>query len=180
MSQKVKIITISSVILAIIVIVAVYVATTPSKNEIAANYFIENKVATNLVEAEFMDESKPMIIMFHANYCKSCHDFMPVFDKLAKELANEYNFAALDIQDPTNYPLVAMNVDGLPSLYIFDPSIGNKINIPVRTIRYYSQLKYEAEKYLRIRSFIDMEKAKESHQKFMAEQEKKLKKVAKK
>lgn len=176
MSKKAIIITVSSIILAIVIICAiVFTASNSNKKMIAFNYFVENKIAESLEEAEKMDMSKPMIVIFHADYCKSCHDFMPIFDKLAKELANEYNFAKLDIQDPSTYHLVAQNVDGLPTLCIFDPSIGNKINIPIRTIRYYSQLKYEVEKYLRIRSFLDMEKAKESHQQRMAEYEKKLK-----
>ena len=110
---------------------------------------------------------KSFFVLFFAPYCKTCHEFMPIFKNLSKDYVKTYNFAALNIDDPQNYPIVAGNVGGIPSLYIFDSEIGNKVHISLSGIRNYNQLKEELDRYLRIRSFIDIDKAKAEHQKLM-------------
>lgn len=168
MTKKTKIIIISSIIalIALICIIA-FIVSRNSQNTVSTSYFIENKVAESLIEVQSMDKSKPIVVMFHAPYCINCHRFMPAFNKLTKDLEKDYNFLALNIEDPANYPLVDNNVQTLPSLYIFDVNIGNKIRIPLDVIRSYKDLKGEFDRYTRIRSFIDLEKAEQNHKELM-------------
>lgn len=161
MSKKSKIILISSIV-AVILIAVISVAVVSNKNSdrpFIVSEFWESKVATSIQEAEQMDMSKPLVVLFHSQMCGNCQKFMPIFNKLTKELANDYNFVMLDTQDPQNYPLVMGNVYAVPTIYIFDTNIGNKINIPLQAMRSYSELKGEFDRYTRIRSFIDIPKA---------------------
>jgi len=163
MINKKQIIIISTAIL-IIVVIALITILLNGRNKGAniahVKSYFENNVLTSLAEAQKIDTTKPTVIVFYGNYCKTCHEFMPAFKKLAKDYTKSYNFLALDIEDPANYPIVMGNVGGIPSLYIFDSEIGNKVHISLSAIRSYNELKEELDRYLRIRSFIDIEKAK--------------------
>ena len=121
-----------------------------------------------------LDVSKPSIVLFYANYCKNCHEFAPIFKKLQKDLAKNYNFVMLDTDDPNNFPLTIGNVYTIPTLCIFDPEIGNKVHIPLNAIRTYGRLKGEFERYTKIRGYIDIQKAKTEHLTLMEEYTKKL------
>lgn len=184
MSKKSKIILISSIVAVVLLIIIVAVGFNNNQERaFMASEFWENNIATSIQEAEQMDMSKPLVVLFHAQFCANCQKFMPIYKKLSKELANEYNFVMLDTQDPQNYPLVVGNVFAVPTLYIFDIKIGNKINIPLQTIRTYGELKGEMDRYTRIRSFIDIPKAEEKQNELMKIYTEKLlkdKKIAKK
>lgn len=169
MNKKTKIILISSIVtIIILLLIAVSVLNKNQENKkVLFSDFIENKVATSLEEAEKMDMSKPLVILFHAPFCGNCQKFMPAFNSLSKDLANDYNFVMLNTEEPQNYPLVVGNVYSVPTLFIFDTTIGNKISIPLQTIRSYGELKSEFDRYTRIRSFIDLPKAQANHQELM-------------
>jgi len=186
MDKKKKIIIVSSIVVGVLIIALIltfvgeFVLKSQNDKALGARYFVQNQVLTSLSQEDNIDSSKPTVVLFHAPYCKTCHQFMPFFNKLAKDYAKDYNFMALNIQDPANYPLVVGNVGGIPSLYIFDTEIGNKVHLSISAIRSYAELTAELDRYKRIRSFIDLDKAKEEHQKLMAENEKILQKEVKK
>ncbi len=171
MVTKKKIVIILSVLLVIILIaLAISFVFMNKKNNVNSAHlksFFESKILTSMAETKKLDNSKPTFIMFYGNYCKTCHDFMPAFHQLAKDYKDKYNFALLDIQDPANYPIVSGNVGSIPALYIFDSEIGNKIHISLSALRSYDELKAELDRYLRIRSFIDLEKAKAEQNKLI-------------
>lgn len=169
MKNKKLIIIISTfVIISLIIFLTIFLTnTTNSTHSDHIKSYFDNKILTSLAETQSMDTTKPTLIVFFASYCKTCHDFMPAFKQLSKDYAKTYNFAALNIEDPSNYPLVAGNVGGIPSLYIFDTEIGNKVHISLSSIRTYNQLREELDRYLRIRSYIDIKKAKAEHEKVM-------------
>lgn len=168
-NKKQIIIIIVSVVVISLIIFAVTLTNMNNKGADAGHVrsFFENSIITSLAESQSLDKTKPTVIVFYANYCKTCHEFMPAFKQLSKDFAKKYNFAALNIEDPKNYPIVAGNVGGIPSLYIFDTEIGNKVHISLSAIRSYNQLKEELDRYLRIRSFIDIEKAKAEQEKLL-------------
>ena len=178
MNKKKKIIIISSVIIGILILLLLLSLTAKliidkqNSKALGARYFVQNKVLTSLSQADKVDNTKPTVVLFHAPYCRTCHQFMPFFNQLSKDYAKDYNFMALNIQEPENYPLVIGNVGGIPSLYIFDTEIGNKIHISISAIRSYAELTEELDRYKRIRSFIDLDKAKAEHQSLMAKNEK--------
>ncbi len=171
MINKKRVIIVSSIIIVALVVILIITALFKDNNRGAdsshVKSYFENKVLTSFAEKQAIDITKPTLILFHASYCKTCHDFMPAFKQLTKDFDKKYNFMALDIQDPENYPIVIGNVGGIPSLYIFDTEIGNKVHISLSGIRGYNELKEELNRYLRIRSFIDIEKAKAEQEKLM-------------
>lgn len=174
--KQIAIISISTVAVLLLITIAIFIYNNVKNNQQKAEYYIENHILTSVAQAQEADKEKPMVVVFHANYCKTCHQFMPVFNRLAKEYSKKYNFIALDVQDPATYPLLGGNVSGIPSLYIFDPVIGNKVHISISAMRGYKDLTTELDRYLRIRSYIDLKKAKADHEKLMAEYLKALKK----
>ena len=174
--KKILIIVISLLVLLVTVLVLYIIGNLllnkHNSEALGARYFLQNSIINSLSESQKVDSNKPTVVLFHAPYCRTCHQFMPFFEKLSKDYAKDYNFMALNIQDPENYPLVMGNVGGIPSLYIFDTAIGNKVHLSISAIRSYAELTAELERYKRIRSYIDMDKAKADHEKLMAENEK--------
>lgn len=179
MNKKTKIIIISSIITLIIVAI-ITVLTINHADEEKANYFFENQVAKNVLAADNLGDEKPVLIFFYSPLCKSCHQFMPIFKQITKDYQKDYNFAMLNTQDPSTYPLTVGNVFTLPSVFIFDPKIGNKVCINVQAIRTYGELKGELDRYIRIRSAIDLEKAEKSHHELITTIEKRMKAKQKK
>ncbi len=180
MEKKKIIVIISSIVLIVLLLTGIIMLSKQRENNfVNVNHYIENQITTSFAEAQQLDKNKPMVIIFHAPYCSTCHQFMPAFNKLSKDYSKDYNFVALNIQEPQNYPLVAGNVAGIPTLYIFDTTIGNKVHISLSSIRNYNELKAELDRYLRIRSYIDMEKAQADHEKIMEKYLKDIQKNAK-
>lgn len=172
MKANIKIIIAAIIILCIIAIIAVSVAIKGNNEQSGTNSehvkaYFQNKIITEISQATSLDPSKPILVLFYGNYCKTCHEFIPIFKNLSKDYAKTYNFAMLNIQDPANYPIVHGNVGGIPSLYIFDSEIGNKVHISLSSINSYNGLKEELDRYLRIRSYINIEAAKAEHQRLM-------------
>lgn len=179
MNKKTKIIIISSII-AIVVVAIIIALTINHVDQEKANYFFENQVAKNILAADNLGDEKPVLIFFYAPICKSCHQFMPIYKQITKDYQKDYNFAMLNTQDPATYPLTVGNVFTIPSLFIFDPKIGNKVCINIQAIRTYGELRGELDRYIRIRSAIDIEKAEKIHHEFIASVEKKMKAKQKK
>lgn len=181
MEKKTKIIITVLVMLVVLLLIGLFYWLLKRSDELAqkSNYFNENHVITTLSELESLDKSKPLVVLFHAPDCTGCISFRPVFNQLVKDYSKDYNFLALNIREPQNYPLVQGNAVGIPTLVIFDPEIGNKIHISLGTIRNYGELRAELERYQNIRSFIDMDKAKEAHQRRLQAYQKEIKKFQK-
>ena len=52
------------------------------------------------------DSSKASIIKFYAEWCATCKEYAPIFDKVAAEYQDEINFYSIDIEDSKNKSLV--------------------------------------------------------------------------
>lgn len=102
-----------------------------------------------------MKEKIPAVIMFHSPHCSFCVRFMPVLKELAKEYKGKYNFVTINTEDKNNYS-VAMEyrIGALPSLYIVDPTIDNRIYINPTFYMGKDFVKLEMDRYLRIRAMI--------------------------
>ena len=166
--KKKNIIIVSSIIitlllLALIIGFCIYKAN--RDRYIRGFYTNEGLIATSLAFFFFLDTSKPIVLMFSSRYCKFCAMFKPIFYKLERLYKNDYNFVVIDSDDPKNEAIYYGNVIELPSLYIFDPAIGNKIHITSFALHDEMRLRTELNNYLRIRSVMDIEQAEESQRK---------------
>ena len=125
------------------------------------NRFIEENInAEKLLNANKADNEKPSVVFFHSVRCGYCIQFAPIFGKLAQKYHKNFNFVVLDVENPDNAVLSRDNVLELPSVYIFDPLIGNKVQIPMAQLFRDGGVEFELNRYLRIRESVDLEKAK--------------------
>ncbi|MGN0018953.1 MAG: thioredoxin domain-containing protein [Candidatus Gastranaerophilaceae bacterium] len=172
-NHKLTAILISILVLIILAICIFIFAKREDLFPILTNYNQHNFITT-LADEDKLDEKKPTIVLFHSKTCSGCREFMPVFNLIKKKYAKDYNFALLDVDDMNNIPLMRGNVSGIPCLYIFDPYIGNKIHLSLINIGTIGNLEYEIDRYKRIRSYLDLEKAHTEHLKIMEEYGKKV------
>lgn len=119
-----------------------------------------NKFINNKTLKESMNDDKPTIVLFYANWCSYCVKFLPIFNDITKDFSKNYNFIIIDIDKPENKSFAKDNASSLPCLYIFDSKIKNKILVPIQAYSNKELLKIELERYLRIRSYIDFNKVK--------------------
>lgn len=81
-------------------------------------------------EAQILDKivknDKPTIIDFNAVWCGPCRQMKPIFDKLASEFGNKFNFVSIDID---KNPEIAekYKVQAIPT-FIFLDEDGEEVN----------------------------------------------------
>ncbi len=177
--MKKKIIVKSSVVAVLVLLVAIIFAINKREDLFPMFSYTTEHSITTLADEDKLDENLPTVVFFHTKMCSACISFRPHFNQLKKDYKGKYNFAELDIQDSANYPISITHGSSVPNLYIFDPSIGNKIHISLADVGSYNGLKFELDRYLRMRSFLDMEKAKAEHERLFNEYQEKLAKAQK-
>lgn len=97
----------------------------------------------------------PAVVMFHSPHCSFCVRFMPVFKELAQEYKGKYNFVTINTEEKNNYQVsMEYRIGSLPSLYIVDPQIDNRVYINPTFYMDKSFVKLEMDRYLRIRAMI--------------------------
>lgn len=166
MDKKKKVLIIVSSVILIILLLAIIIGFCIYNENVNKNirgfYTNEGLIATSLSFNGVMNTSKPIVLMFSSRYCKFCVRLKPVFYRLAKLYENDYNFVEIDADDPKNEVIYYGNVMELPTIYIFDPAIGNKIHMPSTAMHDEMRLRSELDRYIRIRSTMDLVNAEES------------------
>lgn len=61
----------------------------------------------------------PSFVFFYAGWCAHCHDFMPVYQKLADSIGGVIKMYKADI-DVTKRASDALHIRGVPTLMYFD------------------------------------------------------------
>lgn len=60
---------------------------------------------------------KPLVLLFHADWCRACNLLWPTYHKVANELASRAEFVTIDVD--AERPLArAMKCGSLPSIYV--------------------------------------------------------------
>lgn len=115
----------------------------------------ENTVAYEFVK----NDKKPCLVMFHAPWCSFCKKFMPKFEELSQIYKGKYNFVLIDGDNPKNASIIQeYAVGAFPTIYIIDPSLDNRIYINATLYGDLDKVKIEMDRYLRIRSMINVKK----------------------
>ncbi len=75
-------------------------------------------------------EEKPMMLLFYADWCHYCIDFMPKFEALYKKYKNKYNFVKINVEDP-NYmkEVEKYNIQGFPSVFLVNTKTDKNIQL---------------------------------------------------
>lgn len=58
------------------------------------------------LKALLKDSTKPAVIKFYADWCVTCKEYAPDFEKVENELANDVDFFAVNIDEPSSKALV--------------------------------------------------------------------------
>lgn len=100
-------------------------------------------------------QKKPMIVVFYSDWCSYCVQSMPKYELLNEVYQDKYNFVMVNTDDPTNLELVKdYAVSGLPTMYITDPSIDNRVFINSALYGNLGAIRKELDRYLRVRAMI--------------------------
>ena len=90
--------------------------------EIPAEYVVEYN--------EITDFDKPSIVLFYVDWCGYCRRFMPEYGKLAKKLADKYNFAIINCENPKNIDMVTKyHISGFPTVFMIDKKLDHSFSL---------------------------------------------------
>lgn len=105
---------------------------------------------------EAMKSEKPFVVLFYSQWCGYCEYFAPKFEMLSEIYKDKYNFATVNADLPESVKInTEFSLGSVPSLYIVDPTIDNRIFISTAMYRDLRKVRIELERYLRIREMIN-------------------------
>lgn len=100
-------------------------------------------------------EDKPFVLMFYGTYCTYCKKFMPTIKELSENYKDEYNFVMVNADDEENGAFLNdYAIGSVPTLYIVDPKIDNRVLISNTIYGDVGRIKRELDRFLRVRSMI--------------------------
>lgn len=104
---------------------------------------------------EAISANKPFVMLFYSDWCAYCVAFAPRFKNLSEIYSDKYNFIAVNTDEKENFGLARdFALDGVPALYIVDPSIDERIYLSNGLYGDLGRLREELERFLRIRAMI--------------------------
>lgn len=66
-------------------------------------------------------ETRPLLVMFYAPWCKFCKVLKPEYSEAATELKEKYVLAAIDVNRPENAKIRKQyDISGFPTLLYFE------------------------------------------------------------
>lgn len=69
------------------------------------------------IECNKLGNTKPIVLLFHADWCSACVRMWPIYHKVAREFASRAEFVTIDVD--AERPLArAMKCGSLPSIYV--------------------------------------------------------------
>ena len=70
-------------------------------------------------------KNKPILMLFHADWCGHCHHFMPTFEKLRREYVDNNLLNVVKISDKNKELISEYQIGGYPTIKLYD---GNKFH----------------------------------------------------
>lgn len=144
-----KILLIGAIVLAVVVTSVVVWAFSPKQTLMPSEYDIGTPYEIS------MQDKKPFVVLFYADWCTYCIKFMPKYKLLSEIYKGKYNFVMINVDD-SKYEKVVKEYDlsGFPTMYIIDPTIDNRILINNALYDNLMKVRIELDRYLRIRAMI--------------------------
>lgn len=70
-------------------------------------------------ERAIQDKTKPMIIMFYADWCQYSQRFMPIYEEMYKNEKNYYNFVKINVEDSKYSDIIEeYNIVSFPAVFL--------------------------------------------------------------
>jgi len=63
---------------------------------------------------------KPILMLFYADWCGHCHEFMPTFEKLKREYVNSDKLNLVKVSDKNTDLIKKYDIDGYPTIKLYD------------------------------------------------------------
>lgn len=102
------------------------------------------------------NKSKPVFVLFYADWCRYCIRFMPVFEKAAEKYGNDVEFSKVNVEDKKYENLVKESrIGGFPTVMIIDKKYDNKVVIPNSSLSNLDDLSVEIDRFVKIRKLLD-------------------------
>ena len=80
--------------------------------------------------AKALESEKPMLLLFYADWCHFCIDFMPKYEALYKKYKNKYNFVKINVEDPAYIKEVEKyEIAGFPTVFLVNPKTDKHIQL---------------------------------------------------
>lgn len=150
MFSKKKIITFSIILIVFIITTSAVVWSFAPKADLKPS---EYGVGVSYETA--MNDKKPFVALFYADWCTYCMGFMPKYKVLSEAYKDKYNFVMIDGDNSVNSKIVQeYAITGFPTLYIIDPTIDNRIFINQALLDNVRGIRIELDRYLRIRAMV--------------------------
>lgn len=103
--------------------------------------------------------SKPIMVLFYADWCHYCIKFMPTYQELSNIYKNDMEFSKVNVEDPKYANLVkSIGITGFPTVYLIDPKYDNRVLLSNAIFGDMKQLQGELDRFLRIRRLLDSKK----------------------
>ena len=71
---------------------------------------------------EEFKKNKPILMLFHADWCGHCHHFMPTFEKLRNEYVDKNLLNVVKISDKNTDLISEYQIGGYPTIKLYDGS----------------------------------------------------------
>lgn len=103
-----------------------------------------------------INENKPIVALFYADWCGYCLRFMPRYKTLESLYKTKYNFVMINIEDPKMLAVVKdADLTGYPTVYIIDPKYDNKLLLNNAIYLDLAKFRKELDRYLKIRTKLE-------------------------
>ena len=77
-----------------------------------------------------MEAEKPVMLLFYADWCHFCIDFMPKYEALYNKFKKKYNFVKINVEDPTYAKEVEKyEIAGFPTVFLVNPKDDTHIQL---------------------------------------------------
>ncbi len=76
-----------------------------------------------LREQHAEEEARPLVVLFHTPWCQYCQRMLPHYARSARELAERYRFAEMDVKEHPQ-AVAALELEGFPTVVLFEPQSG--------------------------------------------------------
>lgn len=105
---------------------------------------------------EAIKTSKPVLVLFYADWCRYCIRFMPIYEQAVEKYGNDMEFAKVNVEDRKYEKLVQdSRISGFPTVIIIDKKYDNKAIVPNSSLGTIDDLSVELDRFIRIRKLLD-------------------------